>query len=50
MYQAFATLALLLIILRYWYCCYGDCLGFIISKEIKITQKHDTQFGHTVNV
>ena len=50
MYQAFATLALLLVFLHYCYGCYGGCLAFIISKEIKITQKHDTQFGHTVNV
>ena len=53
MYQTHASLALLLVFIQY--CCsgysgYGRFWGFIISKEIKITQKHDTQFGHTVNV
>ena len=37
MYQAFATLALLLVFLRYWYCCYGGCLEFIITKDKQIT-------------
>ena len=53
MYQAHASLALLLVFIQYCYGGYGGYgrfWGFIISKEIKITQKHDTQFGHTVNV
>ena len=37
MYQAFATLALLLVFLHYCYGCYGGCLGFIITKDKQIT-------------
>ena len=37
MYQAFATLALLLVFLHYCYGCYGGCLAFIITKDKQIT-------------
>ena len=50
MYQTHASLALLLVFIQYCYGGYGRFWGFIISKEIKITEKLDTQFGHTVNV
>ena len=53
MYQAYATLALLLVIFEYWYGGYGVRWGFITNDKIEnyVCQcsKHGTQIGDTVN-
>ena len=52
MYQAYATLALLLVIFEYWYGGYGACWGYITKdKENNVCQcsKHGTLIGDTVN-
>ena len=50
MYQAYATLALLLVIFEYWYGGYGVRWGFITKdKENNVCQcsKHGTLIGDT---
>ena len=52
MYQAYATLALLLVIFEYWYGGYGVRWGFITKdKENNVCQcsKHGTLIGDTFN-
>ena len=52
MYQAYATLALLLVIFEYWYGSYGVRWGFITKdKKNYVCQcsKHGTLIGDTVN-